>query len=80
MGPDSQLPRAEPVGSLVPDRLAEPGPFHASTSSSVIPAELSRTDSAPATPWQALDPRSQDGFTALIAELSLRAVRFQRKR
>jgi len=80
MGPDSQPRRAELVGSVVPDGLAEPNPFHASTNPSVITAELSRADSASTTPWQALDSSSQDGFTSLIAELSLRAVRFQRKR
>ena len=80
MGPDSQPRRAEPVGSLVPDGLAEPNPFHASTNPSVITAELGRVDSACATLWQALDRRSQNGFIALIAELSLRVVRFQRKR
>lgn len=80
MGSDAQSTRPLLVGSVAAYGPAAFDPCFGSPTTFALPPGSPRAEPLPQAPWEALEPAEQEACLGLMARLSLRALRVQRKR
>ena len=75
MGPHPESSRRLPVGTLGCHGLAAARANGNGRGAEVVAGRPARVDAASRTGWSAVDPDERDEVIAMIAQLSLRAVR-----